>query len=156
MTRHAHTILCSCLRLHAVSPISQWTKETTLEQRGQGTLAHICWAHTPFTFTPPRTYKAGQIKFLVYKQAAKASLALGPRGWVICYCFVTQGSHMVVLYFFQVVFYCSFIFYFFLLFPSCSCTTNVEMYNALRHLMACWDQLCYSLSFEEKVLQLLS
>ena len=44
---------------------------------------------------------------------------------------------MVVLYFFQVVFYCSFIFYFFLLFPSCSCTTNVEMYNALRHLMAC-------------------
>ena len=49
----------------------------------------------------------------------------------------------MVLLVFQVVF-------------SCSCSTNVEMYNAHRHHMACGDQQIYSLSFEEKVLQLLS
>ena len=37
-----------------------------------------------------------------------------------------------------------------------SCSTNVEMYNPHRHQMACGDQQIYSLSFEEKVLQLLS
>ena len=63
-----------------MSPISPWTMETTLEQRGSGTLAHICWTHTPFTFTPPRTDKVRQSKFLVHQQAAKASLALIPKG----------------------------------------------------------------------------
>ena len=56
-----HTLLCSCLRLHAVSPISPGTNEVTPQQRGQGTLAHICWTHTPFTFLylePPRQDRA--------------------------------------------------------------------------------------------------